>query len=180
MVGEMKNRKWENYSSKQNDNTMIHALIAPLLSQGLGLLANAVMAKGKDWVEEKTGVMLDKPLSAEDTIRLKQFELDHEQELMKIRLEDKRIDLADVQSARDMNTRINESANSTWLAKNVAAILALLVVVVGFALLGTTKDADVRTAVVGLMTLVLGFYFGSTASSKAKDETINSLSKGQV
>lgn len=159
---------------------MIPALIAPLLSQGLGLLANAVMAKGKDWVEEKTGVMLDKPLSAEDTIRLKQFELEHEQELMKIRLEDKRIDLADVQSARDMNTRINESANSTWLAKNVAAILALLVVVVGFVLLGTTKDADVRTAVVGLMTLVLGFYFGSTASSRAKDETINTLSKGQV
>lgn len=158
---------------------MIPALIAPLLSQGLGLLANAVMAKGKDWVEEKTGVKLDKTLSTEDTIKLKQFELEHEAELMKIRLEDKRIDLADVQSARDMNTRINESAHAAWLSKNVAAILALLVVAVGFILLGTTKDADVRTAVVGLMTLVLGFYFGSTASSKAKDETISTLTKGQ-
>lgn len=157
----------------------IPALIAPLLSQGLSLISNAVLAKGKEWVEEKTGVNLDQPLSAEDTIKLRQYEMDHEEELLRLRVEDKRLDLADVQSARDMNTRINESANATWLSKNVPAILALVVIVVGFLLLGTTKDADVRTAVVGLMTLVLGFYFGSTSSSRAKDEVIRSLSGGQ-
>lgn len=156
----------------------IPALLAPLLSQGLSLISNAVLAKGKDWVEEKTGVNLDQPLSAEDTLKLRQFELDHEEELLKLRVEEKRLDLADVQSARDMNTRINESANATWLSKNVPAILALVVIVVGFILLGTTKDADVRTAVVGLMTLVLGYYFGSTSSSRAKDEIIKSLSGG--
>ena len=37
----------------------IPALLAPLLAQGLSLIGNAVMAKGKDWVEEKTGVRLD-------------------------------------------------------------------------------------------------------------------------
>lgn len=157
----------------------IPALIAPLLAQGLNLIGNAVLAKGKDWVEEKTGVSLDQPLSAEDTLRLRQYEMEHEEELLRLRVEDKRLDLADIQSARDMNTRINESASATWLAKNVPAILALVVVVVGFILLGTTKDADVRTAVVGLMTLVLGFYFGSSSSSKTKDEVIKSLSGGQ-
>lgn len=157
----------------------IPALIAPLLSQGLSLISNAVLAKGKEWVEEKTGVNLDQPLSAEDTIKLRQYEMDHEEELLRLRVEDKRLDLADVQSARDMNTRINESANASWLSKNVPAILALVVIVVGFLLLGTTKDADVRTAVVGLMTLVLGFYFGSTSSSRAKDDIIKSLSGGQ-
>lgn len=156
----------------------IPALIAPLLSQGLSLISNAVLAKGKEWVEEKTGVNLDQPLSAEDTLKLRQYEMDHEEELLRLRVEDKRLDLADVQSARDMNTRINESANATWLSKNVPAILALVVIVVGFILLGTTKDADVRTAVVGLMTLVLGFYFGSTSSSRAKDDTIKALSGG--
>ena len=157
----------------------IPALIAPLLSQGLSLISNAVLAKGKEWVEEKTGVNLDQPLSAEDTIKLRQYEMDHEEALLRLRVEDKRLDLADVQSARDMNTRINESANASWLSKNVPAILALVVIVVGFILLGTTKDADVRTAVVGLMTLVLGFYFGSTSSSRAKDDIIKSLSGGQ-
>lgn len=157
----------------------IPALLAPLLSQGLSLIGNAVLAKGKDWVEDKTGVKLDQPLSAEDTLKLRQYEMDHEEELLKLRIEDKRLDLADVQGARDMNTRINESANASWLSKNVPAILALVVIVVGFILLGTTKDADVRTAVVGLMTLVLGFYFGSTSSSRAKDDIIKSLSGGQ-
>lgn len=158
---------------------MIPALLAPLLAQGLSLIGNAVMAKGQQWVEEKTGVKLDQPLSAEDTLKLRQFELEHEEELLKLRVEDKRLDLADIQSARDMNTRINESASATWLAKNVPAILALIVVIVGFTLLGLTKDADVRTAVVGLMTLVLGFYFGSSATNKAKDDTIRALSGGQ-
>lgn len=158
---------------------MIPAILAPLLSQGLGLISNAVLAKGKEWVEDKTGVKLDQPLSAEDTLKLRQFEMDHEEELLRLRVEDKRLDLADIQGARDMNTRINESANATWLAKNVPAILAIVVIVVGFVLLGVTKEADVRTAVVGLMTLVLGFYFGSSSTSRAKDETIRSLSGGQ-
>lgn len=157
---------------------MIPALLAPLLAQGLGLISNAVMAKGKEWVEDKTGVKLDQPLSAEDTLKLRQFEMDHEEELLKLRIEDKKLDLSDVQGARDMNTRINESANATWLAKNVPAILSITVVIVGFFLLAFTKEADVRTAVVGLMTLVLGFYFGSSATSKAKDDTIKYLSQG--
>ena len=157
----------------------IPALIAPLLAQGLSLIGNAVMAKGKEWVEEKTGVKIQPNMSDEDLLRLRQYEMDHEEELLKLRIEDKRLDLADVQGARDMNTRINESANATWLSKNIPAVLALIVIVVGFLLLGTTKDADVRTAVVGLMTLVLGFYFGSTSSSKSKDDVIKALSGGQ-
>lgn len=157
----------------------IPIFLAPLLSQGLSLISNAVLAKGKEWVEDKTGVKLDQPLSAEDVTKLRQYEMDHEEELLKLRLEDKRLDLNDVQGAREMNTRINESANATWLAKNVPAILALVVVTVGFALLAITQQADVRTAVVGLMTLVLGFYFGSSSSNRQKDDTIRALTGGQ-
>lgn len=154
----------------------IPALIAPLLAQGLNLIGNAVMAKGKEWVEERTGVQLEPVLSEKDVLALRQFEMDHEEELLKLRIEDKKLDLADVQGAREMNTRINESANATWLAKNIPAILAIAVVAIGFLLLGTTKEADVRTAVVGLMTLVLGFYFGSSSNNRQKDETIRALS----
>ena len=153
----------------------IPALIAPLLAQGLGLLGNAVLAKGKEWLEEQTGVDLSKPLSPEDVAKLRQFEMEHEEELMRLRIEDKRLDYEDTQSARDMNTRINESASASTLSKNIPAILALIVIVAGFILLALTKEADVRTAVVGLMTLVLGFYFGSSSTSKLKDDTIQSL-----
>ena len=153
----------------------IPALIAPLLAQGLGLLGNAVLAKGKEWLEEQTGVDLSKPLSPEDVAKLRQFEMEHEEELMRLRIEDKRLDYEDTQSARDMNTRINESASASTLSKNIPAVLALIVIVAGFILLAVTKEADVRTAVVGLMTLVLGFYFGSSSTSKLKDDTIKTL-----
>ncbi len=155
------------------------AFLAPLLSQGLGLLANAALAKGKDWVEEKTGVELAPVMSEADLLKLRQFEMDHEEELLRLRIEDKRLDLQDVQSARDMNTRINESANAAWLPKNIAALLAIAVVIFGFILLATTEEPDVRTAVVGLMTLVLGFYFGSSSSSRSKDDAIKALSGGE-
>lgn len=153
----------------------IPALIAPLLAQGLGLLGNAVLAKGKEWLQEQTGVDLSQPLSPEDVAKLRQFEMEHEEELMRLRIEDKRLDYEDTQSARDMNTRINESASASTLSKNIPAILALIVIVAGFILLAMTKEADVRTAVVGLMTLVLGFYFGSSSTSKLKDDTIKTL-----
>jgi hypothetical protein len=156
----------------------IPALLAPLLAQGLSLISNAALAKGTAWVEERTGVQLKPSMSEADILALRQYELDHEEELLRLRVEDKRLDLADVQGARDMNTRINESANATWLAKNIPAVLALLVIAVGFVLLGTAENADVRTAVVGLMTLVLGFYFGSSSTSKGKDDVIRSLSGG--
>lgn len=158
----------------------IPALIAPLLSQGMSLLGNAVLAKGKEWLEDKTGVDLTQPLSQEDILKLREFELTHEQELMRLRIEDKRLDYADTQSARDMNTRINESANATWLSKNIPALLSLLVVGVGFWLLASTDHADVRTAVIGLMTLVLGFYFGSSSTSKIKDDTINAITRDKL
>ena len=76
----------------------IPALIAPLLSQGLSLLGNAVLAKGKDWVEQKTGVKLDQPLSAEDTLKLRQYEMDHEEELLRLRIEEKKLSIEELQA----------------------------------------------------------------------------------
>ena len=37
-------------------------LIAALLQNGLGLLGIAVLAKGKEWVEEKTGLDLEQAI----------------------------------------------------------------------------------------------------------------------
>lgn len=150
-------------------------IVAGLLAQGLNLVGNAVLAKGKEWVEEKTGVKLAPDMSPEELAKLRQYELEHEEELQRLQLEENRLTYEDTKSARDMNTRINESSNATWLSKNIPAILALVVVVGGGVVLTTTNQADVRTAVVGLMTLVLGFYFGTSSSSRSKDATIERL-----
>ena len=57
-----------------------------------------------------------------------------------------------------------------WLKDGVAPLLAVLVVVGGFLIIIYRPEA--KTEIVGLMTLVLAFYFGSSKSSQAKDEVI--------
>jgi ABC-type multidrug transport system fused ATPase/permease subunit len=163
-------------------------ILTKLAESGLSILGNAILAKGKDEIERRIGVDIDSTMQTEDgKIRLLQLQQEHEEFLIAANAQAKEEDLkvqamenANTASARDMNTRVNESVNASWLSKNIAAMLAITVVSIGFFLLATTDAADVRTAVVGLMTLVLGFYFGSTSSSKGKDELISKLSAGST
>lgn len=162
-------------------------LLKGLASSGLSLIGNAVLAKGKEVVEEKLGVNLEEAMSTEaGRIRLQELQAEREADLHAFVLAQRDQELkadaqayADTASARDMNTRINESPNAGWLPKNIAAVLALIVTVGGGTILWTTQEADVRTATVGLMTLVLGFYFGSSRGSQLKDETIAALGRNQ-
>ncbi len=50
-------------------------ILQPLLSNGLNLVANAVMAKGKKVVEEKLGVELKPDMSPEDLAKYTPSEL---------------------------------------------------------------------------------------------------------
>lgn len=162
----------------------IAAILTQLASAGLSTIGNAILAKGKDAIEAKLGVDISASLQTEEgKIKLLQLQHEHEEFLLTTAIaqaeqdiKSRALDVDNTKSARDMNTRVNESATTSWLTKNVAALIACVVIVGGGVLLATTTEADVRTAVVGLMTLVLGFYFGSTSSSRAKDDAIHALS----
>ena len=172
---------------------MIPALIAPLLSQGLSLISNAVMAKGKDWVEEKTGVKLDQPLTEADTLKLRQYEMDHEEELLRLRIEDNKTalesfkeEVKDRGSARERDMEFIKRGVTNNRA-NVMFFLA--VVMVGLLVWIVWKDQNINEYVKGIFTLVLGrflgyldniysFEFGTTRGSKEKDETIKQLTGG--
>lgn len=171
----------------------IPALIAPLLAQGLSLLGNAVLAKGKDWVEEKTGVKIDQPLSSDDVLKLKQYEMDHEEELMRLRIEESKVDLEtfkeevkDRESARERDSMFVRMGRHNWRADIMVALAALAV---AWLVWMVWKQPDLNEYVKGIVTLVLGrflgyldniysFEFGTTRGSKDKDETIKQLSGG--
>lgn len=115
------------------------AFLAPLLAQGLGLIANAALAKGKDWVEEKTGVQLEQPLSQENIVALKQFELENELELQKLRIEENKLDLEELKVIADVGKNEDISVTQRWqsdmlsdsvLSKNIrpATLLYILTV----------------------------------------------------
>ncbi len=171
----------------------IPALLAPLLSQGLSLIGNAVMAKGKDWVEEKTGVKLEEQMSDKDILTLKQYEMDHQEELLRLRIEESKIDLEsfreevkDRDSARERDVEFIKRG----VTNNRANLMFFLaVVMVGAMVWIVWKDQNINEYVKGIFTLVLGrflgyldniysFEFGTTRGSKEKDETIKQLTNG--
>jgi len=171
---------------------MLPALVSGLLSQGLNLVANAALAKGKDWIKDKTGVDLDTPqLSEESLLKLKQFEMEHEEELMALQLEENKVSvelekarLADVSSARDMQ-KVALTQND-WLAKHFVYLLASVwslfaALYIGFITFGNIPETNVRFAdtilgfILGtVIATILQFFFGSSRSSQVKDETIKS------
>ena len=123
--------------------------ITALLGSGLRLVANAALVKGKEFVEEKTGVALDQPsLSQEDQLKLQQFQLEHEEELLKLQLEDNKLGLEeeklkfeevkvylqDVADARAQQSTVQMSAAAPWYAKAIQPALAVFGVLVTFGL----------------------------------------------
>ena len=71
-------------------------ILQPLLSNGLNLVANAVLAKGKKVVEDKLGVELKPDMSPEDMAKVQIAAMEHEEELMRLGLEEEKLDLAEL------------------------------------------------------------------------------------
>ena len=172
-------------------------LLQPLLSNGLNLVANAVAAKGKDYVEKKLGVELKPDMSPEDIIRLKTAEMEHEEELMRLRIEDDKLDLAelelrlkDTNSARDREVQISTSDKAPLLNKIVTPVLALGVIGLTFVLFGAVmfdtsvvepSRKDILIYILGVLsaisTQIVSYYFGSSQGSKEKSEQLKEALK---
>jgi hypothetical protein len=159
---------------------MIPALLAPLLSQGLSLISNAVLAKGKDWVEEKTGIKIDQPLSAEDTVKLKQYELDHEEELLRLRIEEKKLGIDELQAfaaaAQNEDNNVSDRwksdmSSDSWLSKNIRP-MSLIAIFVGYFLFSMMSafGYNANESYVSLLgqwgMLIMGAYFGGRTIEK--------------
>ena len=163
---------------------MIPALLAPLLTQGLSLIGNAVMAKGKEWVEDKTGVKLDgTPLSEADTLKLKQYEMDHEEELMRLRIEEKKLGVQELgmmlQAAANEDNNVSDRwkadmTSDSWLSKNVrpGTLVYLLTAYLIFALLDGAgyRISESYVQLLGQWgMLVMTAYFGGRTVEKVME-----------
>ena len=177
--------------------TALLPILGPLLQNGLGLVANAVVAKGKQYVEQKLGVELKPDMSPEDMAKVQIAAMEHEEELMRLRLEEDKLDLAelelrlkDVDSARDRETAIATSKDAPLLNKVITPILALGIVTLTFVLFAivmfdeTPVDAsrkDILIYVLGVLsaiaTQIVSYYFGSSQGSKEKSDQLREALK---
>lgn len=169
-------------------------IVALLLQHGLGTIANAVLNKGKELVEEKLGVNLEQELqSDEGRLKLRQLEVEREEMLLQIALENRKVDLeeqkleiADTSNARDNNAKIQDSEHASWNAKNAAYLLDYLIVVGTIALAYLIFFTDIPdgnkeiafAAFGSLMTLcgtIINFHRGTSRQSQTKNYTVDNL-----
>ena len=103
------------------------------------------------------------------------------QKLAEMELEYAKLDMANTASARDMNSKIQESSNASWVAKNAAYILDFAIVsatiimtwIVFFKGVPIENKEIAYMAIGSLITMcgtVLNFHRGSSAGSKSKTE----------
>jgi hypothetical protein len=172
-------------------------ILKPLLANGLGLVANAVLVKGKQVIEDKLGVELKPDMSSEDLAKVQIAAMEHEEELLRLRIEENKLDLAelevrlkDVDSARDRETAIATSDKAPLLNKIVTPVLALSILFLTFILFGvvmfdnTPVEAsrkDILIYVLGVLsaiaTQIVSYYFGSSQGSKDKADQLKEALK---
>jgi hypothetical protein len=156
-------------------------IVATLLTQGLSVLGNAVLAKGQKEIEERLGISLEDSVQTEEgKIKLRQLEFEHEEFLITAaqkerehELESNKIYLADTASARNLGIELSKS--TSFLNQNIMPILALITVFGGAVILFISEEAEIRMAAVSMMTMVLAYFFGSSQGSKDKQEHIRRL-----
>jgi hypothetical protein len=105
------------------------AIVQPLLANGLGLVANAVMAKGQQFVEDKLGVKLAPNMTPEQIAQLKVAEMEHEQELMRLRLEESKLDIEafKAESSAITDRWKADMASDSWLSKNIRPLTLIVI-----------------------------------------------------
>jgi hypothetical protein len=175
----------------------LQAILTPLLGNGLNLVANAVLAKGKKVVEEKLGVELKPDMSPEDLARVQIAQMEHEEELLRLRIEEDKLDLAelelrlkDTDSAREREVQISTSDKAPLLNKIVTPVLALSILLLTFVLFGVVMfdDTPVEASRKDILIYILGvlsaiasqivsYYFGSSQSSKDKTDALKEAMK---
>lgn len=173
----------------------IPALIAPLVAQGLNLLGNAAIVKGKDWFKDKTGLDLETAsLTPEQVVELKKIEKTHEIELLKLMQEDNRLEhelkkaiFADRASARKMQEEALKQGDTFskrfiyyfaafWSLSAVIYIACITFLEVP---LDNVRFADtVLGFVLGtVIATIIGFFYGSSEGSKHKGNALEEISK---
>ena len=114
-----------------------------------------------------------------------QYELDK----ATLGVEETKTYLADLDSARDNQSRVQESEHASWLAKNVHPLLAVSIIALTFLMffwilggtirLETNGMKDIVIYILGALTTittqVAAYFFGSSQGSKDKQKSLHQI-----
>jgi hypothetical protein len=154
-----------------------------LAENGLGLLASAIQAKGKQVVEEKLGVKISDNPTPEEVVKLRQLQYDHEERLLELGIEKARLEQEELKAllAAQANQEDNVSkrwqadmSSDSWLSKNIrpGTLIYILTAYLIFAGL-SAAGIQVQESYVALLgqwgMLVMTAYFGGRTVEKVME-----------
>jgi len=172
-------------------------IIASLVQAGLGILGSAVASKGKDLIQEKLGVNIEEMMgSQEGRIELLRIQTEHEEELIRLSIEKKKVELEEIKldleadkmaydntdSARKMQAAALAQGDETskqfiykyasWLS--VAAFTYIFAITFIPIPQDSVRFADTILGFVlaTVIATILNFFFGSSRQSKDKDTAL--------
>lgn len=137
---------------------MIASIVSGLISNGLPKVADAVMEKGVDYVQEKLGVEL-KPegqMSNEDVSKLKEAAMKHEEFMAEI-------DLKNMEGARNMQLKAMDSDDP--LVRRFVYFFIAFWSILSAVYIGCITFADIPDDNVRFADTILGFVLGTMVAS---------------
>jgi len=153
--------------------------VKDLFANGLSMLGNAVLSKGKAAVEEKLGVKLpdeDNPLSPEQLATMRQLQFDHEDNLLELGIEKEKVKLEFEKTATEAVTKRWEAdmLSDSWLSKNIRPLslmhtFIVLDVLIVCALCSVVIPDGYLALVKELLMLMVGAYFIGRTVEKGVD-----------
>jgi hypothetical protein len=162
---------------------IVGALLGTLAENGLGLLASAIQAKGKQVVEDKLGVKISDNPSPDEVAKLRQLQFEHEERLLELGIEKARLEQEELKAllAAQMNQENNVSdrwkadmASDSWLSKNIRP-MTLVYILTAYLLFAALSAAgiNVQESYVSLLgqwgMLVMTAYFGGRTVEKVME-----------
>lgn len=144
-------------------------IVALLAERGLSMLGNAILAKGKEKVEQIIGTKIPdtaQGMTPEMTTKLRELEMEHEEKLLELEIRQKEMDLEaeKVASVAVTDRWKADMSSDSWLSKNIRpmTLIFILSVYTIFALM-SSAGVMVTQAYVELLgqwgMLIMSAYF---------------------
>jgi len=157
-------------------------IVSSLIQNNLPKVAQAVVDKGLDYVQEKTGIELKPDMNAEEIKALRESAMKHEEFM---------VEQANKNTADARAMQVAALGQDDKFSKRFVMYLATFwsltaVIYIFFITFGTIKETNIRFAdtILGFLlgtvvATILNFFLGSSASSKEKTEVLAAELKEQ-
>jgi len=149
-----------------------------------GGAANVIDAVGN--AVDKVFTSDEQRISLENEIR--RAEMSYKAEMKSLDIKETGLYLADVDSARDNQSRVQESENASWLSKNTQPLLALILVGLCFGMFGKVlfhglntnpQTSNITMMILGGLISVLGqvvsYFFGASRDAGENTKKISDI-----